>query len=79
MSIVSNGDQVKRTDPAASREILIRLLRGAQSRARLNATTLETIAIQLKHRQVTVEQAWQWVREEGLESYLQVGPRGAVQ
>jgi tyrosyl-tRNA synthetase len=78
MSLHSETDAVKRTDPAAQREILIHLLRGAQGRARLNATTLETIMIQLKHRQVTVEQAWQWIREQDLENYLQLGPKGGV-
>jgi hypothetical protein len=64
----------KRLDPAAQREILIHGLRAAVSKTKLITATLETISVQLRHRQITTEQAIQWARDEGVERYLQFGP-----
>jgi hypothetical protein len=70
--------QGKRLDPAAQRELLIHGLRTAVSRTRLITTTLETISVQLRHRQVSTEQAIEWIRDEGLAHYLQLGPKGGA-
>jgi hypothetical protein len=78
MSISESAGQGKRLDPAAEREILIHALRTAVSRTKLINTTLETISVQLRHRQVTTEQAMQWLRDENLNQYLQLGPKGGA-
>ena len=78
MSITSSTGQGKRLDPAAEREILIHALRTAVSRTKLINTTLETISVQLRHRQVSTEQAMQWICDEGLEQYLRLGPKGGA-
>ena len=53
-------------------------VRTAVAKARLAASALETISVQLRHRQVTTEQALDWIRSEGLEHYLQFGPKGGA-
>jgi hypothetical protein len=68
----------KRQDPAAQREMLLHALRTGTARARLNTSTLETIAVQLRHRQITTEQATRWIHDEGLDQYLQLGPKGGA-
>ena len=65
----------KRLDPAAQRELLIHGLRTAVSRTKLITSTIEAISVQLRHRQITTEQAVQWVHDEGLDQYLQFGPK----
>jgi hypothetical protein len=79
MSLASSAGQGKRLAPAAKREILIHALRTAVSRTKLINTTLETISVQLRHRQVvTVEQTMQWLRDENLTQYVQIGPKGGA-
>ena len=78
MSIAGSVGQGKRLDPAAQRELLIHALRTAVSRTKLISTVLETISVQLRHRQVTSEQALQWVRDERLEQYLQLAPKASA-
>jgi hypothetical protein len=78
MRITASVGQGKRLDPAAEREVLIHALRTAVSKTRLITATLETISVQLRHRQVTTEQALQWIADEGLNQYLQFGPKGGA-
>ena len=73
MSMASSAGQGKRLDPAAEREILIHALRTAVSRTKLFNTTLETISVQLRHRQVTVEQTMQWLQDENLTAPSEAG------
>jgi hypothetical protein len=68
----------KPLDANSDRELLIHGLRVAVNRARLDAATLDTISTRLRHRQITAEQAREWARAEGLERYLQIGPKGAA-
>jgi hypothetical protein len=65
----------KRIDPAGERELLIHLLRTAVSRARLDVNLLETVGVSLRHRQVDVEGAMTWLKEEGLLEAVQLGPK----
>jgi hypothetical protein len=78
-SIPNSTAQGKRLDPAAQRELLIHALRTAESKSRLTTATIEAISVQLRHRQITTEQAVEWIRSEGLEHYLQFGPKGGAQ
>jgi hypothetical protein len=77
-SIPQGSAQGKPLDPAAQREILTNNLRAAIAKARLAATTLETISIQLRHRQVSSEQAMAWVEHEGLAHFLRFAPKGGA-
>jgi hypothetical protein len=65
----------KPLDANADRELLIHLQRTGVSQARLDSAVLDTIAVQLRHRQITTEQAREWVRSEGLERYLKIDPK----
>jgi hypothetical protein len=65
----------KPIDPQAERELLINLLRTAVSRARLDVNLLETVGVSLRHRQVDVEGAMTWLKEEGLLEAVQLGPK----
>jgi hypothetical protein len=78
MSLTESAGQGKRLDPAAEREILIHALRTAVSRTKLITTTLEAISVQLRHRQVSTEQAKQWIEDESLSQYLQLGPKAGA-
>ena len=78
MSLTESAGQGKRLDPAAEREILIHALRTAVSRTKLITATLETISVQLRHRQVSTEQAKKWVEDESLSQYLQLGPKAGA-
>jgi hypothetical protein len=65
----------KPIDPQAERELLINLLRTAVSRARLDVNLLETVGVSLRHRQIDVEGAMTWLKEEGLLEAVQLGPK----
>jgi hypothetical protein len=78
VSITASAGHGKRLDPAAERELLIHGLRTAVSKTRLITATLESISVQLRHRQITTEQAYQWIADEGLSQYLQFGPKGGA-
>jgi hypothetical protein len=78
MSVTARVGQGKRLDPTEEREVLIHVLRTAVSRTRLITATLEAIGVHLHHRQITTEQAYQWIRDENLTQYLQFGRRKAV-
>jgi hypothetical protein len=51
---------------AGQRELLINALRVATSRSRLNTNLLEAVSVQLRHRQVTCEEAIEWLRAENV-------------
>jgi hypothetical protein len=61
-------------DSAGERELLIHALRTATARCRLTANLLETIGVSLRHRQVTTDEAMQWLEEEGCLDHVQFGP-----
>jgi hypothetical protein len=77
-SLQHGAGQGKALDPAAAREMLLHSLRTATAKTRLITSTLETITVQLRHRQVSTEQALEWIRAEGLDGYLQFGPKGGA-
>ena len=62
---------------AGERELLITSLRLATARARLVVTSLETIGVSLRHRAVSTDAAMEWLAEEGLLNWLELGPTGA--
>jgi hypothetical protein len=60
------------------REIFTHQLRTAVSKARLVADALQNISIQLRHRQITTEQAKQYIEEQGLAQFTQLAPKGGA-
>jgi hypothetical protein len=61
-------------NPAAEREYLIHALRLAAARSRLATNVFDSIGVSLRHRQVTCDQAMEWLRDEGLLDHVQLGP-----
>jgi hypothetical protein len=64
---------------AGEREYLIHALRVAGSRARLVVNVLDTVGVSLRHKAVTTDQAMQWLADEGVLDYVQIGPPGGKQ
>jgi hypothetical protein len=62
----------KPIDEAGERELLIHSLRTAVARSRLVTNTLETIGVSLRHKQVSTEEAMNWLHEEGLLNEVQI-------
>ena len=60
----SNGD----------REYLMQVLRAATARSKLISNTLDSIGMALRQRAVSVDDALQWARDEGILDLLQFGP-----
>jgi hypothetical protein len=65
-------------NPAAEREYLLHALRTAAARSRLETNVLDTIGVSLRHKQVSCDQALEWLRDEGLLRYVQIGPPGSA-
>jgi hypothetical protein len=63
-----------RCNSNSERELFVNLLRTGAARARLQASTLDTIFASLKHRHVTVAQAMAWIEQEKLQHLVPVGP-----
>lgn len=61
-------------DPAGERELLIHALRTATARSRLVTNVLETVGVSLRHRQVSCDEAMQWLSEEGCLDHVQFRP-----
>jgi hypothetical protein len=59
---------------AGERELLIHSLRLATARARLVVNSLEIIGVSLRHRAVDTDGAMQWLAEESLLDWLELGP-----
>ena len=59
---------------AGERELLINSLRLAVARARLVVNSLETVGVSLRHRAIDNDTAMTWLNEEGLLSWLELGP-----
>jgi hypothetical protein len=57
---------------AGEREILIHSLRLAVARARLAVNLLETVGVSLRHKMVTVDQAMEWLRDEGMLAHIEI-------
>jgi len=62
--------------PPIQREILIKTINTAISRARLTLNTLESIGTALRHKQATVSETHAWLKEEGLEQLVTRPMRG---
>jgi hypothetical protein len=63
--------------PAGEREILIHSLRAAVTRSRLVTNTLELVGVAVRHKQISCDQALEWLRAENLLDHIQLG-RGDV-
>jgi hypothetical protein len=61
-------------NPAAEREYLLHALRTAAARARLVTNVIDTVGVSLRHRAVTVDEAMQWLADEGVLCHVQIGP-----
>jgi hypothetical protein len=59
---------------AGEGELLIHSLRLAVARARLVVNALETVGVSLRHKAVDVDGAMQWLAEEQLLDWLELGP-----
>jgi hypothetical protein len=66
MDLAKRSAQV---NPVAEREkdFLTKAICAAISRSRLNVNALEAIATALRHKEATVSEAREWLRDEGLE------------
>jgi len=73
----SSAPGKSKMDSAGEREFLIHALCLAVARSRLAVNALETIGVSLRHRQVTCDQAIEWLRDEGLIDHVHLGPPGA--
>jgi hypothetical protein len=69
MTSLSHGSAPVNT--AGQRELLIHALRTAASRSRLTTNVLETVSVQLRHRQITCDEAIAWLRAEGVLDLVQ--------
>jgi hypothetical protein len=59
---------------AGERELLIHSLRLAVARARLVVNALETVGVSLRHKATDVDGAMEWLADEGLLDWLELGP-----
>jgi hypothetical protein len=64
-------------NPAGEREMLLHSLRLAAARSRLATNVFDSVGVSLRHKQITVDGAMEWLRDEGLLSHIQLGPMGA--
>jgi hypothetical protein len=79
MSIHERPAPINRTgagDP--ERERLFRAIDAAIARSRLTTFALESVCTAVRHRKVTPEGTHSWLRDEGLEKYVQRYLRGGV-
>jgi hypothetical protein len=61
------------------RELLTKAINTAIARARLTTNTLESIAAALRHKEATVAEVREWLREEGLDALVtRHMPKGGV-
>jgi hypothetical protein len=61
------------------REFLTKAINTAIARARLTANTLESIAAALRHKEASVSEVREWLREEGLDALVtRHMPKGGV-
>jgi hypothetical protein len=63
-----------KADTSGERDLLLSAIRAATARARLAANKFDTIGISLRQKLVTCEQAVAWARDEGLLSWIRLGP-----
>ena len=61
-------------DTSGERDLLLSALRAATARGRLAANEFDTVGISLRQRLITCEQALEWCRDEGLISWIRLGP-----
>jgi hypothetical protein len=75
MDLAKRSAQV---NPVAERErdFLTKALSAAISRSRLNTNALEAVATGLRHKEMTVSEAREWLRDEGLEPLVTRYMRG---
>lgn len=66
----------KALDPGRERDLLLRSIQAATAKAQAAITNFDLIGTSLRHKQVSVEEAREWLRSEGLDHYLQFGPEG---
>ena len=61
-------------NPTAEREYLLHALRTAATRARLTVNLLDTIGVSLRHKQIDVDGAMAWLKDEGILDCIHFGP-----
>ena len=66
-------------NPAAEREYLLHALRTAATRSRLVTNLLDSIGVSLRHKAIDVDQAMRWLADEGILTYVHIGPKGGAE
>src|SRR5262249_11764264 len=61
-------------DTNGDRELLGQVLKSATTRAKLTASTLESISAALRQKAISCQQAIQWAEAEQIDNLLQFGP-----
>jgi hypothetical protein len=73
--IQTNSPAVKASpDTARERDFLLNALRVASARALLANNLFNSVGTSLRHRQITCEQALEWISEEGLLHHIDLEP-----
>ena len=71
---VPTGSAPVNTNAAGEREYLIHALRTAAVRARLVVNLIEQVGVSLRHKAISADDAMQWLADEGVLGYVQLGP-----
>jgi hypothetical protein len=77
---VSNSQGSAPVNPQAERqerEYLLHGLRLAAARSRLATNVFDSVGVSLRHKQISTDEAMQWLKDEGLLDHVQLGPPGA--
>jgi hypothetical protein len=61
-------------DTSGERDLLLTALRAASARLRLACVEVDSIGVALRQKAINCEQAMQWARDEGLISWIRLGP-----
>jgi hypothetical protein len=67
-----------KVDSVAEREHLLAVLRAASCRSKLITAQIDSVAISLKQRLIDCQGAMELAAAEGLDRYLQIGPKGGA-
>jgi hypothetical protein len=77
-SLSTPAPQVKSQDTSSERDHLLdhllTAIRAGATRSRLISVELDSIGIALRQQQITCEQALRWANEQGLLSWIELGP-----
>jgi hypothetical protein len=79
--VTSLNERTAPVNPQAERqerEYLLHGLRLAAARSRLATNVFDSVGVSLRHRQISADQALEWLRDEGLLDHVQIGPKGGA-